>query len=382
MKAVHFGAGNIGRGFIGLLLFQSDYQTTFIDVDDNVIQTLNNEKEYKVSYASNKQESFIVKNVDGINSTNNPEAVIQAIIEADIITTAVGANILPIISKILAEGLKSRLASEKTLNIIACENMIGGSSNLKNNIYTHISAAEQIEFDEIYRFPNAAVDRIVPNQKHENILEVSVEPYFEWIVEDNLIGEKPPIKEIIFQKDLQPFIERKLFTVNTGHASVAYIGHYLGHTTISNAMQDERVTNLLRGVLSESGEALIQTYGFNRESHQQYIDTIVKRFSNKYISDEVTRVARGPLRKLGPNDRLIRPATVYQSVTKKLPESLVEIVALVLLYVNKEDEESVKLQLLIKEKGISKALSEVSKTQEESEFVLAVSKKTEELKLR
>lgn len=362
MLAVHFGAGNIGRGFIGSLLYQADYHTTFVDVNDAVIQELNNKQQYNVVLASENSETLTVKNVSGINSVTDPEKVIQAIVDADIITTAVGPNILPIISELVAKGLRARMdANGKPVNLIACENMIGGSSLLKEKVYEQLSVEEQTSFDAVFGFPNAAVDRIVPNQVNDDLLEVSVEPYHEWVVEETAIsGAKPAIDGITYVSDLKPYIERKLFTVNTGHAVPAYIGRYMGYATINEAMNDEHVQEIIKGALTESGEALIQTYQFDREEHQAYINKIIQRFMNPYISDEVTRVGRGPIRKLGQNDRLIRPASLYMELTGEDPVYLGKTIASTLEYKNEEDEEAVKLQQMIAEHGYEETLQTVS----------------------
>lgn len=362
MLAVHFGAGNIGRGFIGLLLYQSNYHTTFVDVNDEVIQEINEKQQYNVKLAAENGETITVKNVSGINSVSNPEQVIQAIVEADIVTTAVGPNILAVISSLVAKGLRERLKSNnKPLNVIACENMIGGSALLKEKVFEHLLDDEKEAFDAKYGFPNTAVDRIVPNQVNHDRLEVSVEPYYEWVVEETSIkGEKPPIDGITYVSDLNPYIERKLFTVNTGHAVPAYIGRHMGYTTISEAMNDETVQEIIRGALAESGEALIQTYQFDREKHQAYVNRIIERFMNPYISDEVTRVGRGPIRKLRPNDRLIRPATMYLNVTGKDPIYLAKVIAAALQYENENDEEAVKLQQMVAEKGYEGTLQTIA----------------------
>src|SRR5699024_9477939 len=187
------------------------------------------------------------------------------LVDADVVTTAVGPAVLPIIAELIAEGLKKRMqAPERSpVNVIACENMIGGSTALRNSVYSHATDAEQAIFDEWIGFPDAAVDRIVPNQSHEALLDVTVEPYHEWIVEDSHVkGEKPPIKGVTYVPDLRPYIERKLFTVNTGHLVPAYVGYYLGYDTIYEAIQDDTILNLINGVLRESGEALVLTYHF------------------------------------------------------------------------------------------------------------------------
>ena len=104
--------------------------------------------------------------------------------------------------------------------------MIGGSSHLKEAVFSHLTADEQEALSHTVGFPNAAVDRIVPIQHHEDILKVSVEPFFEWVIDETgFIGDVPQIDGATFVQDLTPYIERKLFTVNTGHALAAYVGY-------------------------------------------------------------------------------------------------------------------------------------------------------------
>ncbi|WP_047982694.1 mannitol-1-phosphate 5-dehydrogenase [Ornithinibacillus contaminans] len=362
MLAVHFGAGNIGRGFIGALLYQSNFHTTFVDVNERVIDEINEKQQYKVVLADETKETLTVSNISGINSVKNPENVIDAIAKADLVTTAVGPTILPLISELIAKGLQKRLAVNPTpLNLIACENMVGGSDLLKEKVYAHLTEAEIANVEKLFGFPNAAVDRIVPNQVNTDLLEVTVEPYYEWVVdESSMKGDIPQITGITYVQDLKPYIERKLFTVNTGHAVPAYLGHLMGYRTIYDAMKDETIQQVLADALMESGEAIIQTYHFDRQEHIAYIHKIISRFQNPHISDEVTRVGRGPIRKLGPNDRLIRPATMYMDISGNRPTNLAKVIAAALVYTNAEDQEAVQLQSMITEQGVEKTLQEVS----------------------
>ncbi len=382
MKAIHFGAGNIGRGFIGMLLNRSNYHTTFVDVNAQIITAINEKKQYTVILADENKQEETVTNISGINSMENPSDVVDAIVEADIITTAVGPTILPIIAKLMAEGLSKRLEHNQTpLNIIACENMIGGSALLKEELLTHVLPEMKVSFEATFAFPNAAVDRIVPNQTNEEILTVAVEPYYEWVVDSSAIkGQKPAIEGITYVKDLTPFIERKLFTVNTGHAVAAYLGYNLGYETIKQAMDSQTVLSLVRETLKESGNILIEKYGFQEETHQQYIDKIIGRFLNPHISDEVTRVARGPLRKLGHKDRLVRPALLHIELLNQNPVYLAKAIAAALQYDFKQDDEAVSLQQIVKEKGYAGALEEVAGLPKDSPLVPVVLKQIEQLK--
>lgn len=363
MLAVHFGAGNIGRGFIGNLLYHSGYETCFVDVNSVIVDLLNEKKEYRVVLADPSQQEITVKNVRAINSASNPELVIQAIAEADLVTTAIGPNILPLISGLIADGLRKRLErTEKPLNVIACENMIGGSSLLKEKVYEKLTNEERALFDQRFGFPDSAVDRIVPNQVNEDKLMVKVEPFYEWVVEEtNIIGEKPEIEGITYVHDLVPFIERKLFTVNTGHALAAYFGYYFGIETINAAMDNSQIHEMVEGALKESGDFLIKKYGFEASAHEKYINKILQRFANSYIVDEVTRVGRSPIRKLGPNDRLVSPARQYIDEVGKEPVYLMKGIAAALLYNFEGDDEAVKVQNTIEEKGLEAAIEEYTK---------------------
>ncbi|MFG6149691.1 mannitol-1-phosphate 5-dehydrogenase [Halobacillus sp. B23F22_1] len=365
MRAIHFGAGNIGRGFIGMLLDQSGYETIFVDVNDEVIETLNRVKSYDVILAGADQV-VNVKNVSGVNSKYEEDRIIKLITEVDLITTAVGANILPIVAPLISKGLQKRIETNKTpINIIACENMIGGSSLLKEHVYEHLRHEEQRECDRLVGFPNAAVDRIVPDQNHENPLTVEVEPFYEWVVETRDIkGEQPNVTGITYVEDLTPYIERKLFTVNTGHAAAAYLGSQHGLQTIKEVMDDESVVEKVRGTLSETGAVLIEKYQFKREAHEAYTNKIIERFMNPSISDEVTRVGRGPKRKLGPKDRLIRPAVEYVDLFQKEPVYLSEVIAAALKFNDPNDEESRELQQSIKDIGGTPTLLRVSELPE------------------
>lgn len=379
MQAVHFGAGNIGRGFIGALLDESGYETVFLDVNGAVIDELNKKRQYDVNLLGKEQSVQTVKNVRGINSQTMLDQAAEAISNADLVTAAVGPNVLPAISGLIAEGLKIRLlADPEPLNIIACENMINGSSVLKDHVYKHLSESEQKQADKLFGFPNAAVDRIVPDQSNENLLDVSVEPYFEWVVERPAVkGEVPDIKGITYVDQLTPYIERKLFTVNTGHAVPAYFGRYKGHQTIFEAMQDPEVEKLLQQTLAETGEVVIREHGFDRSEHEAYIQKIIERFRNPHISDHVTRVGRGPIRKLDKNDRLLRPAVLYLESTGKEPDSLATVIAAALLYRSEEDAEAVTLSEMISEKGYEAAFREVSGLAEADPLLSAVMKKLE-----
>ncbi|RQW65054.1 mannitol-1-phosphate 5-dehydrogenase [Vibrio viridaestus] len=366
-QAIHFGAGNIGRGFIGKLLADAGVHVTFADVNEAVVNKLITDKQYDVKVVGEQCEIQTVKNVTAINSMS--EELLKLIASVDLITTAVGPNVLDIIAKSIAKGLELR-AQENTsapLNIIACENMVRGTSHLKEQVYQYLSDDVKTFCDENIGFVDSAVDRIVPPaEPSDNILDVTVESFSEWIVDETQFkGPIPSIKGMETTDNLMAFVERKLFTLNTGHCITAYLGCLHSYKTIKEAIEDDGIRADVTLAMQQSGEVLVQRYGFEREAHAAYIKKILSRFANPYLVDEVDRVGRQPIRKLGKNDRLIKPlnGTIeYNSENS----ALLKGVAAALKYENESDPQALELQEYLKENGVRKTLAHFSELSENS----------------
>jgi len=380
-KAVHFGAGNIGRGFIGLLLGLSDYEVVFVDVNEEILAALNKNNRYKVLEVGGAEEKeYTVNNVRGING-KEISTVAKEIADADIVTAAVGPNNLKFIAPAIAEGLKIRLekARPTELNIIACENAVKASTELKDYVYQNLDENLQEKADLYIGFPDSAVDRIVPPQEITESLEVKVEPFKEWIVDQTQFkGEIPEIEGMNLTDNLVAFVERKIFTLNTGHCGTAYMGYYKGYQYIHEAIKDEEIYKTIKEALMESGSSLIEFYGFDEGTHKSYINKILKRFENPALMDSVTRVGRDPLRKLGAKDRLVKPASRAVEMGK-FPTNLAKCIALGFLFDVDGDEAAQKIQDKIEKEGIERTLEAVTGLAPEGDLGQEVLKQYKEL---
>ncbi len=359
-KAIQFGAGNIGRGFIGALLSNAGYHVIFADVNQDIISKLDLDKCYTVKIMDEVCSEQTITNISAILSTS--EKLITAISEAEIVTTAVGLNILQRIAPSIAKGISARATSgnESYLNIIACENAINGSTTLKQAVYPLLNEREQAFADKFVGFPNCSVDRIVPPVKSENIVDVVVENYYEWNVEkDAFKGGIPKIDGMNTTDNLMAYIERKLFTLNTGHAICSYLGFLKGYKTVDQSIADGEIYQTVKNAMQESGQGLIAKHGFDSDAHAAYIEKIIKRFQNKYLVDDVARVGREPKRKLSPNDRLVKPMLTAHSYGLSV-EHLLDGIAACMRYNNPEDAESAMLQASIEQNGVAATFSEVS----------------------
>lgn len=369
-SVVHFGAGNIGRGFIGALFSQSGYHVTFVDIAEQTIDQLNKDQKYRVKLATDQQEVMTINNVSGLNNMKQENEVVAAIQDATFLTTAIGPTILPRIAPLIAKGLTERVkGNDEKLYVIACENQISATDLLKSYVLENLDEEIKALLEGRVFFFNSAVDRIVPIQDNQGSLDVLVEPYHEWVVETT--EEIPSIEGMKIVANLDPFIERKLFTVNTGHAVIAYLGYLENKSTIDQTLADEAIEKQVQATLNETGAYLIKQYGLNEEEHQQYIGKIINRFQNAYLNDGVTRVGRSPIRKLGPDDRLVRPAVEAQKAGLSYT-NLAKAIAAALLFDYKEDEEAVKLQEMIQENGVAAVLKQVSGLDENGEITQEV----------
>jgi len=193
------------------------------------------------------------------------------------------------------------------------------------------------------------------------------------VEEDAVKGELRSLEGVHYVKDLTPYIERKLFTVNTGHAATAYFGLLKGHETVLQAMKDEEVVTAVRGVLKETSAYIVKSYGFDEKEHQAYVEKILSRFENPYISDDLTRVARSPIRKISPSDRFMKPAMGLISLGLE-PKDLARAIAALLLYINEEDPEAVVLQKDLKELGLSEVLHKYAGLSEEDALAKLIKK--------
>lgn len=163
------------------------------------------------------------------------------------------------------------------------------------------------------------------------------------------------LESVHYAPDLEPYIERKLFSVNTGHATVAYTGKYLGYSDIGSAIADPKVLQQLKRVLKETGDLLIAKWNFKRSEHEAYQHKIIGRFENKYLSDEIARVGRTPIRKLGYDERFIRP--IREAKERNLSyEALLETVGMIYTFDEPKDAESQKLIEMLKSESLQEVV--------------------------
>jgi len=361
------------------LFSESGFEVVFVDVAPELVRLLNERRSYPIRIACEKPEIVTVANVRAVNGTDVP-AVAREIESADLMCTAVGVNVLPKIAPTLAAGIEARAKGgvAAPVNVIICENLQHMAAFLKGEVKRYLPEEYRAYLDEKVGFVESVVGRMVPvmteEQKREDPLLVIVEPYKHLPVSRaGIKGDWPEIAGIEPQENFQGYVDRKLYTHNAGHASSAYFGYLKGYEFVYQAVQDPRINRAVRAVLAETGQALIKKHGFSPEEHQAHIDDLISRFGNVALGDQVSRVGGDPLRKLGPEDRLIGGAKLALEYGV-FPANLCKAIAAALHFDPPGDPTAPKVQELVKTLGPAGALREISKLAEDSEITTEVVK--------
>jgi len=373
LKAVQFGAGNIGRGFTAQLFTESGYEVVFVDVVDEIVRLINDRRSYPIEIVGDNPQTVTIRNIRAVHGGDR-EAVAREISDASLVCTAVGVNALQHVAPAIAMGIKLRADGgvPEPLNIIICENLLHASDVLRSYILESLPAGYADYVRRSVGFVESVVSRMVPvmteEQRQRDRLLVVVEEYKRLPVDRRgFVGDIPDIVGFEPYDNFQAYVERKLFTHNLGHAAAAYLGYLRGHEYIYQAMNDPAVLAVVKAALAETGEALIARHGFTPEEHQEHIDDLLHRFANVALGDTVARVGRDPIRKLGPNDRLVGSAklAVEYGIT---PKNVCLATAAALMFDNPDDPAAMELQRMTREEGSYKVFEIVCGIEPDSEL--------------
>lgn len=364
-KAIIFGAGNIGRGFIGQLLSESGYELTFVDIDQTLLAALNARQRYSIRLVTNDSvETVAVGPVRGLHAADRA-AVAQAVAEATLGATAVGARVLPLVAPNLAAGVARRAEQgfDWPLNLIICENLKHAAQSLQALVKAQLSPADQAYLDRQVGFVDTVIARMIPPISPELRAQdpslIIVEPYKELPVDAaGFIGPPPAVVGLTPFSPFSFYTERKLYIHNAGHAVLGYLGYQHGYELGYEALADAGIAAAVRGAMDESRQALETKYGLPAGALTPHVDDLLHRFANRALGDTVFRLGRDPLRKLGPEDRLIGAALNALAVGVR-PDYLVVGIVAALRFDHPADPLALDLQARLARLGLAGVLPSV-----------------------
>jgi len=365
-QAVMFGAGNVGRGFLGQLFAESGYRVVFVDIDEPLVRALATDGRYTLRLVDNEcQRDLTIGPVTALLVADT-DAVADALAEASIAATAVGARALPHIAPTLAKGIARRQERgvEEPLNIIVCENLKDAAAILRGLVIEHLDEAQQAYLDEHVGFVNTVIGRMVPELpaalRAESPSLIIAEPYQELPVDARgFVGPVPQIVGMEAHDGFALYTARKLYLHNAGHAILGYLGYQRGYVYGYEALADPAVRRVLEGALSESTQGIAACYSADPAWLKAHVDDLLRRFDNRALADPVVRLARDPLRKLAPEDRLVGAARLAEQAGVQ-PLNLAWGIAAALAYDEPSDPMAVRLSERITEEGVAAVMEEIT----------------------
>lgn len=373
-SVVMFGAGCVGRGFLGQLFFESGYALTTIEIDEPLIAAFNARGGYTLRLVDGAQQTDRVIGVTQALYSRTDEPVLRALAETPLVTTAVGVRSLPDIAPIIAAGIARRaeLGLTAPLNVLICENMPDAAATFGAMVRAHVPAAHLVYCDRTVGFVDVVVGRTIPRPTAEmrarDVSFILTEPYNELPVNrPRFVGPLPPVMGLQPVDNFQAYIERKLYLHNCGHAILGYLGYARGHAFDHQALADPEIYRVLIGAFEEVKLGLCAAHGFAAADLDAHIASLLRRFDNRALTDTVSRLARDPLRKLGPQERLVGAARRAEQAGV-VPQHLSLGIAAAYRYDAADDPLAVALQARIAAEGLDAVLAAVSKIEPDSDL--------------
>ncbi|KPK84778.1 MAG: hypothetical protein AMS27_09010 [Bacteroides sp. SM23_62_1] len=314
-KIIVFGAGRIGRSFIGQIFSRGGYEVIFIDINKNLIDLLNQHKAYKVIIKGQKDESIEIKKIRGVHF-DDKKKVIDELCTTSIVTVSAGQAALPGIIRCIGESLLIRYKNHpgSALDIIIAENIRDGAGYFRKELYRTLG--ENFPLDRVAGLIETSIGKMVPPMTEEDLnedpLQIFAEPYNTLIVDKK--GFKNPIPDLPWlapKENMKAWVDRKSYIHNLGHATAAYTGFlkFPRRIYLFEILEDQEIMNAVRNTMIESAKILIRLYPaeFDFQELRIHIDDLLNRFGNRALKDIVFRIGCDLMRKLGPGDRLVSP---------------------------------------------------------------------------
>jgi mannitol-1-phosphate 5-dehydrogenase len=324
-KIVIFGAGKIGRSFIGQLFGRSGYKVVFVDVDPALINLLNKEGKYRVVIKGDREEDIIVPNVSAIMATDR-ENVVETLSTAGIAAVSVGKNALEKVVPMIAAAVGKRYSSspDQPLDIILAENMRSAAEFVRDLLKNNLPAGFPVE--KYTGLIETSIGKMVPiipvAELEKDPLVVFAEPYNSLILDaKGFKNPIPPISGLAPKENIKAWVDRKAFIHNLGHATAAYYGFtkYPAAVYMYEVLNHSEVFSFTREVMLQAADILTRIYpgDYSKEDLVTHIDDLLYRFRNKALKDTVFRVGEDLPRKLGADDRFM--GTIHLAISCSMP---------------------------------------------------------------
>jgi mannitol-1-phosphate 5-dehydrogenase len=379
-----FGAGKIARGFLAHLLSLSDIPFFFIEKDRNLTRTLNERGAYSIHVMGHSEKDCTISGFQTFPA-DEPESWIDRLARTDLLFTSVGGQNLTYIADPISRALQIRFESgiDRAMNIITCENWIDPAKKMKSTVLALLPPEMRDRTEKTIGFAESVILRSATDSEPERLkidpLVVNVQDYWSLPVDaKGLKGTLPRIHCVEVKEHFAGMLTRKLFTYNAANGSASYLGYLRGHERLDEAAADQEILSVLMKVYEETSFALAKEFDITYEEEYVFSMTSLAKLCNPDIVDFIVRNARDPIRKLGPEDRLVGPALLSLKYGL-VPEGLATAIAAAIHYSDPRDPVALELKRIRNERGIDFILDEICALSAHPEFKHLIHDKISEL---
>lgn len=371
-----WGAGKIGRGFIGDLFNRAGYRIGFIDASRELTEGLAARGKYTVLNLPGTGEREEV-NVSGFSTlhTDEKENIRSKLCTCSLMAVAVfptafeqtARDLVPVIEE-RAEKLR-----DATLDIFLCANTFHPAGKLEELLAGMLSENGKNYLEEKV----GLVDTLIMRMAIEPAKEMKdLDPY---VVVTNgypempadrtaFKGEPPAVEGILYTENILAEETRKMYTYNMLHAVYAYLGSSKNYAYVIDCTRDQEVQEIAVNTLEEVSRTLQKEFGFTPEDMEKWNKRVLKNMANPILMDRLDRVGADPVRKLKRDDRLTGPALMCRK-NGMLPYFLAKAIAYGFLFENEQDEASRQVRQYVAEQGIKEAVRKYCQLDREVELI-------------
>lgn len=348
---VQIGAGNIGRGYLAQLFFESDYRVVLTDVVPQLVDRLRTAGGYNLRVLDAYRGDARAIRIEPIEALPVGSPQFDAVVtHATAVATAVGVANLTALAPALAPALAARKATGRKLNVFLCENALDAAQRLRAAVLDQLDTATAGWVATNIGFVGASVARMVPvvdpSERDRDPLLVVADAYRPLPYDATAAVDRMPpnVPEFSPRADFAAEVRRKLFLFNMCHAALAFLGAQKGYRYVHQSLEDREHRALFVGAAQEVSTALEAEYpdALLPADNAAMVQDMLVRCGNPLLRDTVARVARDPLRKLGYADRLIGPARLCAQHGVAAP-NLLRVIAAAFAYRDRSDPSAQRL---------------------------------------
>lgn len=348
-KVAVIGAGRLGKGFLGASFIPSNYDVTFFDVNQQVIDELN--KGYfnvDIHYTTHScTKTYKDYNTCCLKDNN----AVMLLSKHDIFAISIYPEDFKKLYGILVEALSIRIKKGFKTSVLVFTNALDYASVVEQNILSRLDSELKEEFANYVEVKETIIIRSTFAQDNVNT-ELQTLAIQNSLVESLNFNDISDVSGIEETDNINILKQLKLYTLNGPHAAMAYSGYYRGYVTINEAEMDSFCSDIAKGVSILANQVASLKYNLPKTEIAKI--SLPKTEVNP-ITDSISRVAFDPVRKLGKSDRLVYPTLVGAQHNLDIRANA-KAIALGFLYDDANDPHAKMMQDEIKKYGIEKAI--------------------------